>query len=167
LGGRHSGNKVALNLTPEFVRLKHGEIAVETRLLRAHDLQARTLHFWISLAQGGSHEAAPSSTSCISCRRPCGSPCEEAVGFDCPSGARHASQEVTVDRMTARGKTARHKAKNLMSQRLLSINTDQNDTQYAFWSCRGCCNRDHGALVGETKRVPPLGGSLCCIAKSA
>jgi hypothetical protein len=44
-GGGHFG-KVALNLTPEFVRLKHGEIAVETRLLRAHDLQARTLHLW-------------------------------------------------------------------------------------------------------------------------
>jgi hypothetical protein len=43
--GMYSG-EVALNLTPEFVRLKHGEIAVETRLLRAHDLQARTLHLW-------------------------------------------------------------------------------------------------------------------------
>jgi hypothetical protein len=45
LRGRHSG-KVALNLTPEFVRLKHGEIAIETRLLRAHDLQAKMLLFW-------------------------------------------------------------------------------------------------------------------------
>ena len=61
-----------------------------------------------------------------------------------PSGARHTSQEVTMDRETARGKAARHKAKILMSQRLLSINTDQNDTQHAFSSRRGSCNRDHG-----------------------
>lgn len=37
-----------------------------------------------------------------------------------------------MDRKTARGKEARHKAEILMSQRLLSINTDQNDTQHPW-----------------------------------
>lgn len=54
----------------------HGGIAVETRLLRTQDLGAKMHLFWVPVAQGGSHEAAPSSTAC-SC--PCGSPWKKAV----------------------------------------------------------------------------------------
>ena len=47
-GSKEFEGDVALNLIPDFVRLKHArKIAVETRLLRAHDLQASMLLFWV------------------------------------------------------------------------------------------------------------------------
>lgn len=99
----------------------HGGIAVETRLLRTHDLRAKMHLFWI-VVHRWSHEAAPSSTACSG---PCRFPCDEAA-CQVP-GTHHRQSRRTGSRPEgkrpndSRECSPRHKTKISLSQMLLSI----------------------------------------------